>query len=403
MPPGPLIRGALSGSGSQVGFRWREGEEGSQPVAFLLWRSASGVLVLLNACLCMWHEYSSWLGDRRAPGRCLETLREMIDTLRALPWPPLLPLAVTMARTVRCLLLEVPIQETPCQHIRRVVLVEVAVNYSPQAADLLPAGTITFDRWKCSPWPELISGARGTRLLLYLHFDLQAGSGTGGEVALDDIAALVADTATPYINLHLAPRRADYPGIPVGSGEPAHLEEILERTRLDLVPVSDRFGSERVIIENLPYRGPEGARLRMGAEAVFMHRVCEEVGCGFLLDIAHARTAAYHLGLDEREYLSSLPVHRLCELHVSGVDRDENGHLREHMPLSQDDWDLLGWCLEEICRGRWACPWVVSLEYGGIGPLMEWRSRASVLAEQVPRLVSLVRPAEDAAEGAAGC
>ncbi len=272
---------------------------------------------------------------------------------------------------------------------------EVAVNYSPQAAGLLGNGLLAFDRWKCSPWPELISGARGTRLPLYLHFDLQAGSGIGGEIDLDDVVALTADTATPYVNLHLAPRRTDYPGILAESGEPAHLEEILERTGRDIAPVSGRFGAERVIVENLPYRGPNGARLRMGAEARFIHRVCEEAGCGFLLDVAHARTAAHHMGVDEREYLSSLPVGRLRELHVSGVDRDENGRHREHMPLTEDDWRLLEWCLEEIREGRWARPWVVSLEYGGIGPLMEWRSEARVLAELVQRLVALVRAAED--------
>ncbi len=227
----------------------------------------------------------------------------------------------------------------------------------------------------------------------YLHFDLQAGSGTGGGGDLDHIVALAVDTTTPYINLHLAPRRADYPGILAESGEPAHLEELLERTGRDIAPVSDRFGRERVIVENLPYRGPEGARLRVGAEPAFMHRVCEEAGCGLLLDVAHARTAAHHLGLDEREYLSSLPVHRLRELHVSGVGRDEHGRLREHMPLSEDDWELLAWCLGEIREGRWGRPWVVSFEYGGIGPLMEWRSEARVLAEQVPRLAAMVRSA----------
>ncbi len=270
--------------------------------------------------------------------------------------------------------------------------VQVAVNYSPEAAGLLRADAISFDRWKCSLWPELVSGARGTRLPLYLH----AGSGTGAGGDLDQIAALVADTATPYVNLHLAPRRTDYPGIPVGSSNPVHLDEILEKTGRDIVPVSDRFGPDRVIVENLPYRGPDGVRLRLGAEPVFVHRVCKEGGCGFLLDIAHARTAAYHLGLDHREYLSSLPVHRLRELHVSGVDRDENGRLREHMPLSEDDWDLLAWCLGEIRRGHWARPWIESLEYGGIGPLMEWRSQASVLTKQGFRLLGIVRSAQAA-------
>ncbi|MBA2364669.1 MAG: DUF692 family protein [Chloroflexia bacterium] len=274
---------------------------------------------------------------------------------------------------------------------------DVAVNYSPQAAALLTAGLLGFDRWKCAPWPELISGARRTSLPHYLHFDLQAGLRTSDKVDLDEVSNLAAGSSTPYVNLHLAPLRVDFPGVSIESDESedsAYCTEVLERTKADIAMVSDRFGLERVIVENLPYRGPDGARLRIGAEAWFMHRVCEEAGCGFLLDVAHARTAAFHLGVGEREYLSSLPVHRLRELHVSGVDRDERGRLREHMPLSEVDWKLLTWCCEEIRQGRWARPWVVALEYGGIGPLMEWRSEASVLTAQIPNLVALVGATE---------
>lgn len=64
------------------------------------------------------------------------------------------------------------------------------------------------------------------------------------------------------------------------------------------------------------------------------------------------------------------------------------------LPLSNVDWKLLTWCCKEIRQGRWARPWVVALEYGGIGPLMEWRSEASVLTAQVPKLVALVGATE---------
>lgn len=268
---------------------------------------------------------------------------------------------------------------------------ELAVNYSPQAAGLLRDGVIAFDRWKCSDWPELIAGAGATRLPLYLHLDLQAGAGGGDAVDPGHIQARMEDTGTPYVNLHLAPRRADYPGIPVESREPGDLDAVVARTVRDIRPLVARFGAGRVIVENLPYRGPDGKRLRLGAEPAFMRRICDETGCGFLLDIAHARAAALHLGVAEREYLSSLPVDRLRELHVSGVDRDEDGRPREHMPLSADDWALLEWCLGHIRAGRWASPWALALEYSGIGPLMAWRSEPAVLAEQLPRLAALTR------------
>jgi hypothetical protein len=266
---------------------------------------------------------------------------------------------------------------------------QLSVNYSPQAAELVRAGTITLDRWKCSDWPELIDGARATGLSLYLHFDLQAGSGNGHGVDLGHLATSRPGTDTPYVNLHIATRRADYPTIAVKSINRADVAYVLSRTIEDVGTVVHHVGAERVIVENLPYRGPEGARLRMGHDPTFIRRLCEEADCGLLLDIAHARTAAHHLGWDERTYLSALPVERLREVHVSGVDRDEHGRLREHMPLSEEDWTLLVWCAEQIREGRWARPWLMAFEYGGIGPLFSWRSEPSVFADQVPRLKTI--------------
>jgi uncharacterized protein (UPF0276 family) len=189
----------------------------------------------------------------------------------------------------------------------------------------------------------------------------------------------------------------------VESSQPEHVELALARTAKDVRAVSARFGPEMVIVENLPYRGPEGARLRLGQEPAFMRRLCAETGCGFLLDIAHARTAAHYLGIDERAYLSSLPVDRVRELHISGLHDDGAGAVRgEHMPLAEHDWELLAWCLDEIRRGgHWARPWVLAFEYGGIGPRAEGRSDAAVLAEQLPRFQAMVRSLDREIEGQA--
>lgn len=271
----------------------------------------------------------------------------------------------------------------------------LAVNYSPQAAALVSAGAVPLDIWKCSDWPELVAGARASGLPHYVHFNLHAGPGNVGDDGdLARIAAACADSTTPYVNLHVSVRRSDYPDVPVEPRALADIEVILTRTARDIRTVAGRFGPERVIIENLPYRGPAGSRLQIGQEPEFLRRLCEETGCGLLLDIAHARTAARSLRLNERAYLSSLPVDRLREIHVSGLLGDGVGGVRdEHMPLAADDWALLEWCLDQIRCGRWAEPWVLALEYGGIGPRAAGRSETAVLAEQLPRLRALIQGA----------
>ena len=65
--------------------------------------------------------------------------------------------------------------------------------------------------------------------------------------------------------------------------------------------------------------------------------------------------------------------------------------------MTDVDWSLLEWALARIRDGDWAHPWALSFEYGGIGPMFDWRSRSDVIAHQVPRLCSLVNSVEEKA------
>ena len=59
------------------------------------------------------------------------------------------------------------------------------------------------------------------------------------------------------------------------------------------------------------------------------------------------------------------------------------------MPMAQEDWKLVEWVMQHIQGKRFAEPWVLAFEYGGVGPGFEWRSEANVIAEQLPRLRKL--------------
>jgi hypothetical protein len=66
-------------------------------------------------------------------------------------------------------------------------------------------------------------------------------------------------------------------------------------------------------------------------------------------------------------------------------------------PCCRRDWDSLGWALDRIAAGEWAEPWIVAFEYGGIGPLFEWRSERAVIAADVPRMMAMVQGAQPVA------
>jgi uncharacterized protein (UPF0276 family) len=57
-------------------------------------------------------------------------------------------------------------------------------------------------------------------------------------------------------------------------------------------------------------------------EVEFVHRFYEESGCGMLLDVAHAWLSARYAGIPAREFVASLPLERVVELHVAGVEED---------------------------------------------------------------------------------
>jgi len=273
---------------------------------------------------------------------------------------------------------------------------KLAINYSPQAEALAAQGAIDFDLFKCPPaWdpvvpqhaPDLLARARATRPI-YLHFPLHAGDNSLRTTDWGQIEEALAQTETPFVNVHLQADAKDFPHVAAVTTAPEDRNRIADALIRDVLLVTSRFGPERVIAENVPYRGPEGGRLAPCVDPDVIRRVVDEAGCGLLLDLAHARLTCLALGLDAREYVARLPVARLRELHVTGA-QPEGGRLRDSMPMGEEDWDLTAWAIKRIRDGHWAKPWTLAFEYGGVGPNLAWRSEASVIAEQLPRLKEL--------------
>ncbi len=263
-----------------------------------------------------------------------------------------------------------------------------AINYSPQAAALLAGGNIQIDFFKTPDWPAMIAEAR-----LYcpvaVHFRLKARLGKLHKTDWAPIDAILDQTGTPFINVHLDPGIKEYPEMSLETPEKAQAMRLITAMLEDVHSVVRRYGPERVIVENMPYRGAQGEILRPAVEVDVIRRIVSETGCGFLLDISHARITAHYLGLDARRYIDALPNHRLKELHFTGIDR-LNGRLQDHLPVLPADWIELEWALERIRCGDWAQPWLLAFEYGGDGEKYRDRCDPAVIASQAPRLYQMV-------------
>lgn len=266
----------------------------------------------------------------------------------------------------------------------------LSVHFSPDAAELLAEGRIDCDTFKVPDWDEVIAAASELRPV-EVHFPLQLGASLPAESGLDRVAELLERTNTPRLNLHVAPSRERFPDLAVDDVGQSARKLVLDGLLADLAPFAERFGAENLMLENLPYRGPERGLLRAGVDAELLGSLLAASGCGLLLDVAHAVITAATLGIDVDDYLGELPTATLVDLHVSGV-RELDGSARDHMPLSAQDWELIERVFLRVATGDWPVPRSVALEYGGIGPVFAWRTDSEVLAAELPRLAQLAAP-----------
>lgn len=269
-------------------------------------------------------------------------------------------------------------------------MMDFAINYSPEAIELISDGRIEVDRFKCPDWPETIAQARRQRPA-YVHAPTRAGRGMIDQTELDRISSLLDISDTPLVNIHLSPCTSDFDTMPIDTRDPAHREMLTDAMIADVMILVDKFGPEKVCAENLmwapnpPYEIP-----RPVLEPEVISRVVRQTGCQLILDLAHARVSAKYLGIDQRDYVMSLPVDKICELHVTGITLKDDGNWHDHYEMKQDDWTQTEWAIDCIKTGRWAKPWIMTFEYGGIGkrPLP---CDKKTIQQQAPRLYDLAK------------
>lgn len=267
---------------------------------------------------------------------------------------------------------------------------KLAINYSEAAESLMIKGGIKIDLFKCPDWPWLVK--RASKILpVMVHFNLQLGNGKVDLIDWQTVDLLYLNTHTLYINLHMEPEKKDHPEIPPDSWDPIHQEKIFNLIMGEIQPLIKRYSSENIIIENTIYRVSAGKVLRVGVLPSVISKVCNEINCSLLLDISHARISARSLGMDEKEYISNLPVNRLKEIHFTGL-HNIDGKWTDHLPILEEDWPILEWVLAEIKDGNFSKPWLLVYEYGGVGDKFIDRSDPEVIATHIPRLYEMVHP-----------
>jgi uncharacterized protein (UPF0276 family) len=240
--------------------------------------------------------------------------------------------------------------------------------------------------FKCPEWPDLIAEVL-QQCPCYPHFAFLAGRAQVQKADWSQVHRLIDLARAPHLNLHLGPCVTDFPGVALESSDPRDRDRLIAAMTRDVLFALREFPPERLALENLMWDPHPPWLIPLWAlRPEVVREVIERTGCRLLLDISHAGVTGRRLGMTAEEYILSLPVDRLAEMHVSGTRLCEDGFWRDHHPMGDHDWRLAEWAFERIRGGDWPAPRIIAFEYGGIGPGFEERTDEQVLRAQVPRL-----------------
>lgn len=258
--------------------------------------------------------------------------------------------------------------------------IRVGVNSSDSAFSLKSTGELNADILKCHPLPEWVERAMLMGPCM-MHLPLNLGDKTleaNHDWGL--YADLLRESETPFVNCHMEAEVRDFPT--------EDWKEIRDLWLVNVEVIKRRLPDWPLICENVVWRRKGSRWCRPIVDTQLLGAFLEETDSGLLLDTAHAFISSDSLGMTAAEWMAGLPLERLSELHVTGTAIHE-GKLKDSMPMTEADWIGAEWIFDEVKAGRAGWPWLAALEYGGFGPIFEWRSDPEVLVRDLNRLRGL--------------
>jgi uncharacterized protein (UPF0276 family) len=240
-------------------------------------------------------------------------------------------------------------------------VIKLTTNLSDPLLELLHGNGAPIDAVEVGPWLN-IRQIRAFRKMLpdlsfYFHGgDLinQVGLFPG---AISRIIEYQRCTESPWVSIHLTTWLPGMVWLMVRHGVRFPIPDPKKSARRFIRNVK-RLASAihvPVLLENpdpLPFDGYD-----FEVRPSRISEILDATNCGLLLDIGHARVSAAVLGIDVCDYLGSLPMGRVMQVHVSGP-RFRDGRLVDaHEPLLEADYALLDYVLQL------AKPQVLTLEY----------------------------------------
>lgn len=93
-------------------------------------------------------------------------------------------------------------------------------------------------------------------------------------------------------------------------------------------------------------------------EPAFLRQLCEETGCGLLLDVNNVFVSCFNDGSDPLDYLAAYPFERVVQMHLAG-----HQHCGSHIIDTHD---------QPVCADVWELFRIAWQRTGGVSTLLEW-------------------------------
>jgi uncharacterized protein len=148
------------------------------------------------------------------------------------------------------------------------------------------------------------------------------------------ISSWLQRTESPWLGEHLAfitaPRDEPVPAEPYDIGytvSPPMNRETLKRAAINFEYYSHHL-NVRMVLENSPlyFQIPSSTM----SQSEFISELCRLSDAELLLDLAHLYISAKNLDYDPMEELERFPLHKVFEIHISGVDIQPDGLWDDH-------------------------------------------------------------------------
>jgi hypothetical protein len=168
--------------------------------------------------------------------------------------------------------------------------------------------------------------------------------GSSDKLDFDYLAKLkkfIRKINSPWTSDHLSFTRVDHQNLNDLLPLP-YTKECLDNLVNKVKEVQD-FLETPFLLENISrYITPSAREM---SELEFINQTLERSGCGLLLDLTNVHLNAHHHSFDAYDYLKSLPLNRIAQVHLAGWKPDSDGQLIDShdAEVPKEIWELFKW------------------------------------------------------------